>query len=137
MDGGVDVNGPPPGPAVHERDLAGDAAQPSALGQTSLAVLDVERGQRLRRIAIFEQRDEREVGDHAIGVDATRLDVALPDGATITFGVDVAAPPAEHLEESVHVDGLAHLVEQVDGTRRVPEDLHRLDAREVVEEPAA
>ena len=128
MDRGVDVDGAPSGPAVDERDLPGDAARAAPVGHASLAVLHVERGERARRIAIFEQRDEREVGDDPVGIDASRLDVAVPDGAAVAFGGDVAARPAEHVEEP-SVDGLADLVEQVDGARRVAQDLHRLDAR--------
>ena len=77
------------------------------------------------------------MGDDPFGPDARRHDVARPHLAPAALAGLVALGLVEDVEEGLGGRGLAELRHQVEGSGRVAQDLHGLDAGEVVEEPAA
>ena len=70
-----------------------------------------ERG---RRLASLKEVDHREVGDHAPGVDASRVDVTLPHVTAGALGRIVAHRTIEDGEHLLDVERLTELAEKVD-----------------------
>ena len=75
--------------------------------------------------------------DHAAQVHHGGTDETLPDDAAVGVGGHVGRRRGQPAHELVLQARAAEVGEVLQRHRRIPEDLHRLDGRQLVEEPAA
>jgi hypothetical protein len=110
---------------------------PAGLDRIGILALDRVAADPVLLLVALEERADRVVCRHLVEVDHCRPDRLLVDPGTIALAGDVALGLGHHSEEARLRVVAQNLPGQLDDPAGVLDDLDRLDAGDVVEEPAA